>query len=69
VTTLYKGWHSDDWAGWAFIHPANDVFAHEPYSSTCPCNPRIDRKTSSLVHYAFDGRDLIAKLQRGEKIV
>lgn len=64
----FRGWFSDTWSGWAFIHPANDLYMHMPYASDCECEPRIDHEKCCVVHHAFDGRDLIEALQRGENI-
>ncbi len=64
-----RGWYSDAWNGWAFIHPANDIQGHSPYASDCACEPRVDYVLMTIVHHAFDGRDLVEALQRGEKII
>lgn len=65
----YKGWYRDSWSGWVFIHPANDLWGHLPYSSDCPCRPEIDSVHLELIHHAYDGRDLIEAVQRGDKII
>lgn len=65
----YKGWYSDEYMGWAYMHPANDVFPHLPYHPSCPCNPTIDHDNKALIHNSFDGRELICRVERGDKII
>lgn len=37
------------------VWPLDDLYAHQPMSEHCPCNPFWD--DGVLVHNAFDGRE------------
>lgn len=64
-----RGWWRDIWQGWAFIHPQNDIFAHEALNQNCSCSPSIFYEHHTVQHHAWDGRDLWEALQRGESII
>lgn len=66
---MSKGW-DNILAGNGSIHtvPAHDLERH-PLTETCPCGPRRDPVEQRLfIHNAFDGRDLIEKLEEGKQI-
>ncbi len=45
------------------ILPIDDLYPHEE-SQDCECNPRVEIVEDSLliVHYAWDGRDILEEL-------
>jgi len=49
------------------IYPLNDVFEHDLSGLDCECNPEIDFNAELVIHFAFDGRDLIEEV--GDRIV
>lgn len=63
-----KGWSTFCYEGWHACVPENDVQEHWEDNLACPCRPRWNAKTRVLLHFAFDGRDLIERLEAGEKI-
>lgn len=63
-----KGWNTYYFTGWSAVVPENDLRAHEEDNLRCPCGPRWDQKTRVLLHHAFDGRDLIERVEAGKRI-
>jgi hypothetical protein len=44
-----------------------DIQAHIVDGLTCPCEPFMDADDAGLIiHNAFDGREIIERLERGE---
>ena len=50
---------------WINILPINDIEDHEE-SNNCKCSPTVDIENELIIHNAFDGRDIIEKIERGE---
>jgi len=60
-----KTWYTAFFGGWAAVVPENDTMSHQVDRVACPCRPFWDPLHNILQHYAFDGRDLIERLERG----
>jgi hypothetical protein len=47
------------------VIPVNDLEPHTDHGYNCPCNPFVDCDGDNVlvVHNAFDGRDIIEKLE------
>ena len=45
------------------VYPLNDIYEHKLEGCDCKCNPCVDIKNELVLHYAFDGRDLIDELE------
>lgn len=51
------------------IYPLNDLEPHDIESGgTCKCEPRVEfvEGDTVFIHNAFDGRDIIERLEAGE---
>lgn len=55
--------------GWTHNFPVNDIAPHhtEEDDYQCDCNPTLDLNLKLVTHYAFDGRDIIERLEAGEE--
>jgi len=63
---IQRGWRTLYFTGWSTLVPLNDVFEHHVDNLSCPCNPFWDTRTRILMHHAFDGRDLIERIEAGK---
>ena len=45
------------------VYPVDDLYEHNLEGTDCTCNPFVDLENELVIHYAFDGRDLIAALE------
>lgn len=55
------------------IHPIGDVFPHDiEHQGKCECEPEaqvLKDGDTLFIHHAWDGRELIEALERGEQLV
>lgn len=64
-----KGWDAHHFHGWYAVVPSGDLEEHWTDNLACPCRPKWDAASRSLLHFAFDGRDLVERLERGQEIL
>lgn len=51
---------------WNHIVPTNDLEPHDIIGMLCACGPRIDWDRQLVIHNAFDGREIIERIERGQ---